>query len=148
MNPVELGQYNDTYLHDGMARGDTLWGSAIYNGQLQAIDVSDPTDPKLVGSASTPSQFTHNAWVSDDGTHVFTTDEVGGGYIGSFDVTDLENIVEVDRIQSSPLLRGNPTQRSRPQRLHRHLLLRRWCNHTRRQPSAQPGGGRQLRHFT
>jgi choice-of-anchor B domain-containing protein len=103
MNPEELGIFDEFYLHDGMARGDTLWGGAIYAGQILAIDVSDPSAPELMGSATTPSQFTHNAWVSDDGTHVFTTDEVGGGFIGSFDVTDLDNITEVDRIQSSPL---------------------------------------------
>ncbi len=103
MNPVELGQFDDYYLHDGMARGDTLWGGAIYAGLVVAVDVSDPSDTELMGSASTPSQFCHNAWISDDGTHVFTTDEVSGGYIGSFNVTDLNNIVEVDRIQSNPL---------------------------------------------
>lgn len=103
MNPVELGRFDDFYLHDGMARGDTLWGGGIYLGVVAAIDVSDPSSPELVGNASTPSQFCHNAWISDDGTHIFTTDEVSGGYIGSFDVTNLSNIVEVDRIQSNPL---------------------------------------------
>jgi len=102
MNPVELGRFDDFYLHDGMARGDTLWGGAIYAGLLLAIDVSDPANPEIMGTASTPSQFTHNAWVSDDGTHVFTTDEVSNGYIGAFDVTDLSNIIETDRKQSSP----------------------------------------------
>jgi len=102
MNPVELGRFNDFYLHDGMARGDTLWGGAIYAGLLLAIDVSNPANPNIMGTASTPSQFTHNAWVSDDGTHVFTTDEVSNGYIGAFDVTDLSNIIETDRIQSNP----------------------------------------------
>ena len=103
MNPVELGVFDDHYLHDGMARGDTLWGGAIYAGELLAIDVSNPANPVLMGSAGTPSSFTHNAWVSDDGTHVFTTDEVSSGYIASFDVTDLDNLTEVDRLQSSPL---------------------------------------------
>lgn len=102
MNPEELGRYNDYYLHDGMARGDTLWGAAIYWGVLAAIDVSNPANPQVMGTVSTPSQFTHNAWVSDDGTHVFTTDEVENGYIAAYDVTDLSNITETDRIQSSP----------------------------------------------
>lgn len=102
MNPVELGRFNDFYLHDGMARGDTLWGGAIYAGLLLAIDVSNPAAPVIMGTASTPGQFTHNAWVSDDGTHVFTTDEVSNGYVGAFDVTDLGNIIETDRVQSNP----------------------------------------------
>ena len=102
MNPVELGRFNDFYLHDGMARGDTLWGAGIYVGVLAAIDVTDPSTPQVMGTVSTPSQFTHNAWVSDDGTHVYTTDEVTGGFIGAYNVTDLSNIFETDRIQSSP----------------------------------------------
>jgi hypothetical protein len=69
---------------------------------LIAIDVSDPANPVMMGTANTPSNFTHNAWVSDDGTHVFTTDEVNDGYIGAYNVTDLDNIYETDRIQSSP----------------------------------------------
>ena len=102
MNPVELGRFNDFYLHDGMARGDTLWGGAIYQGTLAAIDVSNPAAPQLMGSVSTPGQFCHNAWVSDNGSHVFTTDEVGNGYITAYDVTDLNNMTETDRVQSSP----------------------------------------------
>jgi choice-of-anchor B domain-containing protein len=102
MNPVELGRFDTYYLHDGMARGDTLWGAAIYAGNLLAIDVSMPSAPNIMGSVSTPGNFTHNAWVSADGTHVFTTDEVSSGYIGAYDVTDLSNIIETDRIQTAP----------------------------------------------
>jgi choice-of-anchor B domain-containing protein len=100
MNPVELGRVNDFYLHDGMARGDTLWGAAIYQGVLAAIDVSDPSDTEVIGTISTPSQFTHNAWVSDDGTHVFTTDEVSSGFVGAFNVENLDNMFETDRVRS------------------------------------------------
>jgi choice-of-anchor B domain-containing protein len=101
MNPVELGRFNDYYLHDGMARGDTLWGAAIYQGVLAAIDVSDPANTVIMGTVSTPSNFTHNTWVSNDGTHVFTTDEVSSGYIGAYNVTDPANMFETDRIRSS-----------------------------------------------
>jgi choice-of-anchor B domain-containing protein len=102
MNPVELGRFNSYYLHDGMARGDTLWGAAIYQGVLSAIDVSDPANPVVMGTKSTPGQFTHNTWVSDNGQYVFTTDEVSGGFLGAYDVTSLSNIVEVGKVQSSP----------------------------------------------
>jgi choice-of-anchor B domain-containing protein len=101
MNPVELGRFNDYYLHDGMARGDTLWGAAIYQGVLSAINVSDPANPFVMGTVSTPSQFTHNAWVSDDGTHVYTTDEVSSGFLGAYNVTDPANMYETDRIRSA-----------------------------------------------
>lgn len=102
MNPVELGRFDDYYFHDGMARGDTLWGGAIYQGFFSAVDVSDPANPVAMATKSTPSQFTHNAWISDNGKNLFTTDEVEDGYIGAYDVSDFNNIIETDRIQSSP----------------------------------------------
>jgi len=102
MNPTELGRFNNFYLHDGMARGDTLWGAAIYEGLLAAINVSNPANPFIMGTVSTPGQFAHNAWVSDDGSHVFTTDEISSGYIGAFNVTNLSNMYETDRVQSNP----------------------------------------------
>lgn len=101
-NPVEVGRYNDFYLHDGMARGDTLWGGAINDGFFAVIDVSNKAVPVTMATQSTPSFFTHNCWISDDGTKLFTTDEVSNAYLGSYDVSNLSNITELDRIQSNP----------------------------------------------
>ena len=98
--PIYLGEFEETYLHDGMVRGDTLWGSAVYNGLLMAIDVSDKSYPEIIGTVSTPHNFTHNAWVSDDGKTVFTTDEVAGAYVAAVDVSDIANMTIVDQIQS------------------------------------------------
>lgn len=98
--PPVIGIYDEYYLHDGMARGDTLWGGAIYQGEMVAIDVSNPAaiGPNM-GAVPTPDTFTHNAWVSKDGTHVFTTDEVSNAYVAAYDVTNLSNITEVDRVK-------------------------------------------------
>lgn len=98
--PVYLGSYYETYLHDGMVRGDTLWGAAIYEGQLIAIDVSDKSNPTILGSVTTPHNFTHNTWVSDDGNYVYTTDEVTGAYIAAVDVSDVTNMEVIDTIQT------------------------------------------------
>jgi len=99
-NPTFLGMFDDYYFHDGMVRGDTLWGGAIYNGVFSAIDVSDKANPLIIGSHSTPNTFSHNCWISDDGAHLFTTDEVSGAYVAAYDVSDLDDIQEVDRIQA------------------------------------------------
>ena len=101
-NPVYLGEWDDYYIHDGMARGDTLYLGCIYEGDMYVVDVSDKTNPQNLGNVTTPSAFTHNAWVSDNGDFVFTTDEQSDAYIGSYDISDLNNIQEVDRIQSNP----------------------------------------------
>ncbi|MDF1672109.1 MAG: choice-of-anchor B family protein [Vicingaceae bacterium] len=101
-NPVEVGRYNDFYLHDGMVRGDTLWGGAINDGFFVVVDVSNKAVPVTMATHNTPNNFTHNCWISDDGDYLFTTDEKSNAFIGSYDVSNLANISELDRIQSSP----------------------------------------------
>ena len=101
-NPVYLGEWSDEYIHDGMVRGDTMYAGCIYAGKVFIVDVSNKTNPTTLGSAITPNAFTHNAWVSDDGNYVFTTDEQSDAYLGAFDISNLNNIQEVDRIQSNP----------------------------------------------
>ncbi|MCB0428843.1 MAG: choice-of-anchor B family protein [Flavobacteriales bacterium] len=100
--PQYLGAFEDYYLHDGMVRGDTLWGSAIYDGNFAVIDVSDKSKPKALATQQTPGAFAHNAWISDDNKYLFTTDEISNAFIGSFDVSDLGNIKLLDKIQSNP----------------------------------------------
>ena len=99
-NPTFLGNYNGSYFHDAMVRGDTLWGGAIYNGEFSVVDVTDKENPVLLATQSTPSSFTHNCWISDDGNTVFTTDEVSGAFVTSYDVSDLNDLQELDRIQA------------------------------------------------
>ena len=40
----------------------------------------------------TPNNFTHNAWTSDDGNFIFTTDERANAFVESFDISDLDDI--------------------------------------------------------
>ena len=102
IDPIYLGEWDDHYIHDGMARGDTMYVGCIYVGDMFIVDVSDKSNPVNLGNISTPTSFTHNAWVSDNGNYVYTTDEKPNAYIGSYDITDVNNIQEVDRIQSNP----------------------------------------------
>lgn len=101
MSPTEVGVFDNWYVHDGFALHDTLYLGHIYEGNMSVVDVQDRSNPVLLGTAPTPSSFSHNVWTGD-GQYAFTTDEVSGGYIGSFDISDPSNIIELDRIQSSP----------------------------------------------
>ena len=100
--PHYLGEWNEHYIHDGMVRGDTMYAGCIYAGELYVVDVSDKNNPSTLGTHSTPNNFSHNAWISDDGHFVFTTDETSDAYLAAYDITDCNNIQEVDRIQSNP----------------------------------------------
>tara|TARA_Y100000589_G_scaffold250047_1_gene238137 strand:- start:2284 stop:3882 length:1599 start_codon:yes stop_codon:yes gene_type:complete len=101
-NPVYLGSWNYAYVHDAMVRGDTMWACCINLGRVFVVDVSEKANPITLTNWSTPNSFTHNAWISDDGNYLFTTDERSNAYIASYDVSNLSNIKLLDRIQSNP----------------------------------------------
>src|SRR3989338_5936888 len=102
MNPIEVGVFDDWYVHDGYVQNDTMYLAHISDGFMSIVDVTDRSNPVLLGTKTTPSTFTHNIWTRADGQYAFTTDEVSGGFVGAYNVSDPANIVEVDRIQSSP----------------------------------------------
>jgi hypothetical protein len=79
-----------------------MWTSEIYQGWFRVIDVSDKTNPGLLGQQNTPGNFNHNAVPSNNGQYLFTTDEVSNSYVTSYDVSDLSNITELDRFQANP----------------------------------------------
>ena len=103
--PNYLGIADQTYSHDAFARGDTLYASEINVGRLTLYDVTDKANPVVLGTQATSRNFTHNAWPSDDGKYVFTTDEKGGAYVDAYDITELPNIKLIDRFR--PLEREN-----------------------------------------
>ena len=49
MNPTLAGVFDDYYLHDGMVRDNILWGSAIYEGVVVAVDFSDKSNLNSFG---------------------------------------------------------------------------------------------------
>ena len=95
--PVELGIWDDYYIHDGFVRGDTLWASCLEAGTF-VVDVSTPSNPVVLTSWDTPSEFGHNVWPSDDNAYCYTTDEVESGFVAAYDMSDYQNIVEVDKV--------------------------------------------------
>lgn len=102
LNPIEVGTFDDWYVHDGFVRNDTGYFGHIYEGVFSIVDLTDKSNPVLISTLSSPTFFTHNIWPSDDGNYAFTTDEVSGGYIGAFDISDPSAPKQIDKIQSSP----------------------------------------------
>lgn len=101
-SPVYLGRYSQNYIHDGYVRNDTLYGGHIYDGYFSIMDVSNPANPVILATQPTPSNFTHNTWLSDDSKTLFTTDEVSDSYLATYDISDINNIIELDRFQTTP----------------------------------------------
>jgi hypothetical protein len=102
MNPIELGVFDEWYVHDGFERNDTLYLWHIFDGFFSLVDVSDKSNPVLLGTQTTSSLFTHNVWPSTSGQYAFTTDEVSGAFIDVYDISDPNNMVLVEKIQHSP----------------------------------------------
>ena len=102
MAPIELGIFDNWYAHDGFVRNDTMFLAHINDGFFSLVDVTDKSNPLLIGTKHTPNNFTHNIWPSVNGNYVFTTDEVSGAYITSYNIQNPAAISEVDRTQHSP----------------------------------------------
>ena len=105
-NPVYVGNTSGAdpnYIHDGYVRNDTLYACHIYTpGYLSIMDVTDKANPVELNTQSTPDQFTHNSWLNDEGTVVFTTDEVDDSFLAAYDISDPFNIQFLDQFQTAP----------------------------------------------
>jgi len=101
-NPHYLGHTAGTYIHDGYVRNDTLWGCHIYDGYFSVYNCANKANPVLLATQNTPDNFTHNSWLSADSHTLFTTDEVNDSKLTAYDVSDLSNIQELDRFQTTP----------------------------------------------
>jgi choice-of-anchor B domain-containing protein len=102
MAPIELGTFDNWYVHDGFVRNDTMYLAHIANGFFSIVDAADRTAPALLSTQVTPNNFTHTIWPTDNGNFAFVTDEVSGAYITAYDISNPTAIVEIDRTQHSP----------------------------------------------
>lgn len=96
LNPTFVNAIDDRYSHDVVVRGDTLFSSEINEGNLAIYDIEDLNNPIIRSRTRTTSVFTHNAWFSDDGNFVFTTDERANSNVDAYDITDVSNPVLLD----------------------------------------------------
>ncbi len=103
-NPVYVGKAPAIYCHDAFIRDNRLYTSDIYAGNFSVYDVSDKTDIKLLATQQTPFVFTHNTWLNDASTVLFTTDEKANASVASYDISNLDNIVELDQFRSLPTI--------------------------------------------
>ncbi|GAB4500249.1 MAG: hypothetical protein OHK0019_38390 [Saprospiraceae bacterium] len=101
-NPTYVGTFDALgYIHDGFAENDTLYACHIYSGLLSIVDMSDKQNPVLLGTVQTPGKFTHNSWLTNDRKHILTTDEATPSFVTAYDISDPENIQEVDRFSTN-----------------------------------------------
>lgn len=101
-NPHYVGKYNQLgYVHDGYADNDTLYAAHINAGIMSIVDMTNKSNPVVLGTIETPGRFTHNAWILDGRKHVLTTDEKFPSFVTAYDVSNPEDIQELDRISTT-----------------------------------------------
>lgn len=104
--PTYAGEYTIAYCHDSYYVNDTLFTSEIYAGRFGAVDVSNKANPVVINQQTTPGNFNHNTWISDNHRVLFTADEVAGSPLGSYDISNINNIQLLD-IYFADTLGGN-----------------------------------------
>jgi len=79
--------------HDILARDGVAYVSEGYHGTIGVYDLRTPSTPRLMGRFQIPDAgYVHNAWPTDDGTHLMTTEETGGKSLKMWDVRDLSDV--------------------------------------------------------
>ena len=86
--PSYVGSWDPHYAHDVYVQDGVMVVSAIWQGQLDIVDVSTPAAPAELGCVFYHGAFTHNAWITPDGAHVIVTDEKPGAICRLWDITN------------------------------------------------------------
>lgn len=93
VHPVEVGSFNNEYIHDCYVRNDTIYAAAIFSGKVYVIDAKNKSNLQVVHSYTYPGAFTHNTALSDNGQLLFTTDETSSppGKLRIWDISTLRD---------------------------------------------------------
>ncbi len=104
-NPTYVGlaspSGSSNYYHDLCVENGYFYGSMIYNGDLRISDTST-FPPTVLSNTPTPGNFTHHAWPNAAGTLCVTADEVTGGVIRLFDITNKSNPIGLGTFTPNP----------------------------------------------
>jgi choice-of-anchor B domain-containing protein len=101
-DPREAGSFADFYIHDCYVRGNYLFASAIYDGFVAVLDISNPARITELTRFFTGGRFTHNSWLTSDGRYLFTTDERAGRPLEGWDLADMRNPRKVSEYIAQP----------------------------------------------
>ena len=97
--PIWAGTAPPVYSHDVYVRDNKMYSSEINQGVFTIYDVTDKSNTVALGAQATAFNFTHNSWLSDDSNTLYTTDEQPNAPVGSYDVSDPNNIIELDQFK-------------------------------------------------
>jgi len=97
--PQYIGAQDFYYAHDVFVRDNLMYTSDINDGVFSIYDITDKAFPQYQSSTPTGTNFSHNAWLSDDGQVLFTTDERPDAYVEAYDVSNPFDVTFLDSYQ-------------------------------------------------
>ena len=101
-NPVEVGVYAPGYyIHDCHVRGDYLFACAFNNSKVDIVDISNKTNPVIMGEIVYEGDNTHSCFTSKYGDYLFVCDEKDSLPARIFNISDLNNPEEVARYSAN-----------------------------------------------
>lgn len=99
VNPVQIGDIPGE-AHDIFARGNRLYISTQRRHTVQIWNIAAPANPVLEGTIELGTgSIAHNAWPTEDNTHLFTTEEVSGKPVKVFSLANVQNPAKVSEYQ-------------------------------------------------
>ena len=90
--PIQIGSFG-VECHDIYVRDNIAYISEGGHGTIGIFDTTNASDPQLVKRFQIPNAgYVHNAWLSDDGDYLMTTEETTGKTVKYWDISDLNHI--------------------------------------------------------
>ncbi|MGQ0700115.1 MAG: LVIVD repeat-containing protein [Panacagrimonas sp.] len=115
-NPVHLNGIGGTPLelpanvlgHEGnfSPDGNTYWSTGLFGGSITAIDVSDPTSPRILYTGLSGFIWNHGIEFSPDGNRAYLANGLPGGLI-ILDISDIQNRVAVPTVRQISSINWN-----------------------------------------
>ncbi len=106
-NPVQTSTFG-IHNHDSYARNGIVYLSEGGNGSIGVFDLTDPSSPTFLQRFDIPaSGYVHNAWTTEDGNYLMTTEETSGKTIKFWDISDLDNVTLKSEVLGSGGLAHN-----------------------------------------
>jgi choice-of-anchor B domain-containing protein len=103
--PVEIGSWEQRYVHDSYVFGNRLYAACIFDGRLDILNLTTVPPPAtpLATIQNYPNAFTHNCWTTPDGLAVMTTDETNGSEVRLWNVENLPMTPQMDSYRATPV---------------------------------------------
>lgn len=91
-SPVQIAEFG-AECHDIYVQDNRAYISEATRGSIAIYDVTNPAEPGFLKRIRFPlAGLAHNAWLTEDGNYLMSTEETQGKTVKLWDIRDLDNI--------------------------------------------------------